>query len=98
MFDYIRPEVAKLILESQVEKIIKNLATEKKITLEVSDIAMNKLLKESLLNLSNGARGIGNIVESMLINPLSRYLFDNDIAENVSLRIQTIDAENVHIE
>lgn len=98
VFDYIRPEVAKLILESQVEKIIKNLATEKKITLEVSDIAMNKLLKESLLNLSNGARGIGNIVESMLLNPLSRYLFDNDIAENVSLRIQTIDAENIHIE
>ena len=53
---------------------------------------MNTLLEESLQNLSNGARGIGNIVESMLINPLSRYLFDNGIIENTNLIIKSIDA------
>ena len=94
VFDYIRADVAKLILKSQVEKIIRNLATEKKITLEVSDIAMNKLLKESLLNLSNGARGIGNIVESMLLNPLSRYLFDNNISEEETLVLLNISQKN----
>ena len=88
MFDYIRPDVAKLILESQVKKIIRNLASEKKITLEISDAAMATLLEESLQNLQNGARGIGNIVESMLINPLSRYLFDNKIGENTKLNIK----------
>ena len=93
VFDYIRPEVAKLILESQVKKIIRNLASEKKIILEMSDTAMTTLLEESLQNLQNGARGIGNIVESMLINPLSRYLFDNHIGENARLNIKSIDAE-----
>ena len=98
VFDYIRPDVAKLILESQIEKIIRNLATEKKITLDISEDVVNALLEEALQNLSNGARGIGNIVESMLINPLSRYLFDNDITENVRLEIKAIDDENIYVE
>jgi ATP-dependent Clp protease ATP-binding subunit ClpA len=98
VFDYIRPDVAKLILESQVKKIIRNLASEKKITLEISDAAMATLLEESLQNLQNGARGIGNIVESMLINPLSRYLFDNKIGENTKLNIKSIDAEKTPTE
>ena len=98
VFDYIRPDVAKLILESQVTKIIRTLATEKKITLEISDIVMNTLLEESVQNLSNGARGIGNIVESMLINPLSRYLFDNNIAENTKLNIKSIDVSSTPTE
>ena len=98
VFDYIRPDVAKLILESQVTKIIRTLATEKKITLEISDIVMNTLLEESVQNLSNGARGIGNIVESMLINPLSRYLFDNNIAENTKLNIKSSDVSSTPTE
>lgn len=98
VFDYIRPDVAKLILESQVKKIIRNLASEKKITLEILDTAMATLLEESLQNLQNGARGIGNIVESMLINPLSRYLFDNHIEENTKLNIKSIDAEKTPTE
>ena len=98
VFDYIRPAVAKLILESQVKKIIRNLASEKKITLEISDTAMATLLEESLQNLQNGARGIGNIVESMLINPLSRYLFDNKIGENTKLNIKNIDSEKTPTE
>lgn len=98
VFDYIRPDVAKLILESQVKKIIGNLADDKNIILEVSDAAMATLLEESLQNLQNGARGIGNIVESMLINPLSRYLFDKHIGESTKLNIKNIDAEKTPTE
>lgn len=93
-----RPDVAKLMLESQVKKIIRNLASEKKITIEISDTAMTTLLDESLQNLQNGARGIGNIVESMLINPLSRYLFDNHIVENTKLNIKSIDVKKIPTE
>ena len=45
----------------------------------------------ALGNLNNGGRGIGNIVESHLINPLARFLFDNDAYENVSVSIEGID-------
>ena len=95
VFDFIRPEVAKLILDAQVSKIIKNLATEKGIELVISETAMNKLIEKALNNLGNGGRGIGNIVESLLINPLARYLFDEGISENVKIVLNDIDAENM---
>lgn len=91
VFDYIRPEVAKLILNSQVKKIIKNLSAEKHITLTITDSAMHTLTEQALNNLQNGGRGIGNVVENLLINPLSRYLFDNEIFENAGVTINNID-------
>lgn len=95
VFDFIRPEVAKLILDAQVNKIIKNLMTEKTIELVLSEKAMSILLSKAVDNLANGGRGIGNIVESLLINPLARYMFDEEIREKVKITIEDIDAENM---
>lgn len=94
VFDFIRPDVAELILRSQIEKIVKNLEAEKRIILTISDNAFNKLMNKTLDNLGNGGRGIGNIVESLLINPLSRYMFDEGIKSDGKLTIHDIDAEN----
>jgi ATP-dependent Clp protease ATP-binding subunit ClpA len=91
VFDYIRPDVAKLILISQVNKIVKNMSAEKHITLTIADSAMETLTEQALSNLQNGGRGIGNVVENLLINPLSRYLFDNEIFDNASVTIDNID-------
>lgn len=91
VFDYIRPDIAKLILNSQVNKIVKNMFTEKHITLTIADRAMGTLTEEVLKNLQNGGRGIGNVVENLMINPLSRYLFDNEIFDNESITIDNID-------
>ncbi len=91
VFDYIRPDVAKLILHSQVNKIIKNLSVEKHIALTVSDKAMETLAVQALGNLQNGGRGVGNVVENYLINPLSRYLFDNEIFGDAAVVIDHID-------
>ena len=93
VFDYIRPEVAKLILKSQVDKIISNLSSEKNIEITISEDAYATLTDSALNNLSNGGRGIGNVVENLLINPLSRYLFDNEIFANSTLTIESIDVE-----
>ena len=91
VFDYIRPDVARLILNSQVNKIIKNLSVEKHIALTVSDTAMDTLTKQALDNLQNGGRGIGNVVENYLINPLSKYLFDHEIFGDAVVTIDNID-------
>lgn len=95
VFDFIRPEIAKEILKAQVNKIINNLMTEKRIDLSLSDIAMSKLEERALDNLANGGRGIGNIVESLLINPLSRYIFDENIQSNMKITIDDIDTEKI---
>lgn len=91
VFDYIRPEVAKLILNSQVNKIIKNMSAEKHIALTIADSAVETLTEQALNNLQNGGRGIGNVIENLLINPLSRYLFDNEIFDNANVTIDNID-------
>ena len=93
VFDFIRPEVAESILRSQIDKIVRNLEAEKKIRLEIADLAYGKLKDKMMGNLGNGGRGIGNIVESLLINPLSRYLFDEEIKSDVRLTIDDIDAD-----
>lgn len=95
VFDFIRPEVAQLILDAQIEKIIRNLASEKQIAVTISDKVHQVLLEKATDNLENGGRGIGNIVESLLINPLSRYLFDEDVTDGANVHIEDIDAENM---
>ena len=80
-----------MILGSQIEKIKKNLSADKHIELNISAKAESVLTTQALDNLSNGGRGIGNVVENLLINPLSRYLFDNEIFSNASITIYDID-------
>ena len=91
VFDFIRPEIAKTILRAQIKKIVSNLESEKHITIEVSDAAYQILEEKALGNLSNGGRGIGNVVESLFINPLARYLFEHELFSEAKVRI-----ENVH--
>ena len=95
VFDFIRPEIARMILDAQIEKIVRNLASEKNIELVVTDKAKSVLTEKALGNLDNGGRGIGNIVESLLINPLARYLFDEGVKGDAQIILQDIDAENI---
>ena len=95
VFDFIRPEVAKQILDAQITKITKNLAAEKGIELIITDKAKSVLVAKALDNLGNGGRGIGNIVESLLINPLARYMFDEGIKGAVRITLNDIDAESM---
>ena len=53
------------------------------------------LVAKALENLGNGGRGIGNIVESLLINPLARYMFDEAIKSDVRITLNDIDAESM---
>ncbi|MBR3050364.1 MAG: ATP-dependent Clp protease ATP-binding subunit [Selenomonadaceae bacterium] len=90
VYDYIRSDVAKDILSAQINKIRQNLMTDKKIDVRLSDKAFNVLQESALKNLQNGGRGIGNVVESLFINPLARYLFDNAIDENAQITVDDI--------
>ncbi len=91
VFDYIRKDAAKLILKSQVDKIISRLREQKNIRIRIEDHAYAGLEKAATFDLSNGGRGIGNQVESLVINPLSRWLFDHEITENAELVIEAFE-------
>ena len=98
VYDYIRSDVAKDILSAQINKIRQNLMTDKKIDVRLSDKAFNVLQESALKNLQNGGRGIGNVVESLFINPLARYLFDNAIDENAQITVEDITLTSLYPE
>ena len=98
VYDYIRPDVAKDILLAQINKIRQNLMTDKKIDVRLSDKAFNVLQESALKNLQNGGRGIGNVVESLFINPLARYLFDNAIDENAQITVDDVTLTSLYPE
>ena len=93
VFDYIRPDTAAAILDAQLDRIVRRLGEERRIELRIADETRDTLLHAALQNLANGGRGIGNIVESMLINPLSRYLFDGRVSSDAALTVYGIRSE-----
>lgn len=97
IFDFIREDVAKQILEGQLNKIARNLIEQKGIHLTMGSEALKYLLDASFGNLENGGRGIGNIVEKYFINPLARYLFDNKIGEGAKVVVNNILNDNAVI-
>ncbi len=91
VFDFIREEAGKAILKAQVDKIVRNLEEQKAIRVTVTDEAYAELSATALADLSNGGRGVGNQVEALLINPLSRWLFDNAVTGNAAVTIERFD-------
>ena len=85
IFDFIRQEAGQAILRAQVDKLIRRLKEQKNLTLVIPDTSYQQLSDAALADLTNGGRGIGNQVEALLINPLSRYLFDSGIIENATV-------------
>ena len=90
VFDYIRPDTAAAILDAQVEKIALRLSEDRGVGLTLAPEARETLLRAALMNLANGGRGVGNMVESMLINPLARFLFDERVPAGADLTVRRI--------
>ncbi len=90
VFDFIREKSALEILNKHIKIITDNVKDTKDITLEFSDAAIEYLKNKSFGNLANGGRGIGNVIEKHLINPLARYLFDNHVEAGSTVKIMNI--------
>ena len=91
VFDYIRREAGEAILRAQVDKIIRRMEEQKGIRIQIADFAYESLKEAALFDLSNGGRGVGNQVEALLINPLSRWLFDNEVLADADVLIEGFD-------
>lgn len=74
VFDFIREKAVAEILDLKLSAIAGNLEREKGLQLELKAPFRQYLLEQAKQNLTNGGRGIGNMVETCLINPLSTVL------------------------
>lgn len=89
VFDFIREDVAEQIFEQMVANILSSL-DKQSLTLSISEAAKSTLKSYCLSDLSNGGRGIRNQLEVYLINPLSRAIFDSDLAVGKAYQIVDI--------
>jgi ATP-dependent Clp protease ATP-binding subunit ClpA len=90
IFDYIRPNIAEEIIQKILDSFSEYLLKEKKISLTINKNVTIFIQKMSFERLEHGGRGIGNVIEKHLINPFSRYMFDNNISENSAIQILDI--------
>jgi hypothetical protein len=78
VFNFITPEVAKQIFQKQLLNVQTRVQACHGLTLEIAPEVIEKLtnLCTNPETLANGGRGIGNRIETLFVNPLSRALFD----------------------
>jgi ATP-dependent Clp protease ATP-binding subunit ClpA len=94
VFNFITPGVAEQIFDGMLANIKHRLLDELKLTLQLSAEARKLLLARCTADLSNGGRGIGNELESALINPLSRALFDQNFEGKTTVQVVGLREEN----
>lgn len=90
IFDFIRQESVDDILHVKIDKITEKMEEEKGIKLIIEEKYRNFLKEKAADNLENGGRGIGNVVESHLINPVSRIIMERDVSRGKIIRIVDI--------
>jgi ATP-dependent Clp protease ATP-binding subunit ClpA len=90
VFDFIRPETARLIMKKMLNNIRFKLEEEKGVSLRISDKVEEKLYQEIVKDLSMGGRGIGNKLEVLFVNPLSMLLFELFPKEGSTVYIEDI--------
>lgn len=91
VFDFIREDVAGEILQGMVRALLADLLERQRISVSLSDGAYDQLRAVCLADMSNGGRGIRNKVETHLVNPLARALFDRDVASGSTVVIERAD-------
>ena len=87
VFDFIRPPAEEAIVALLVQQLQQLLQEERNIALQVAApviATLNRLAKD---HLTFGGRGVRNLIDTALVNPLAAWLFDNDVTTNSKLRL-----------
>lgn len=93
IFDYIREDAIDVIVRSKISKIIKNLKNIHNVTVEVDAAVIDYIKAASVKMLEFGGRGIVNLLEDVLVNPLSKIFITIGNIDGKHMRITGI-AEN----
>lgn len=78
VFDFIDRPAQGLIFRALVKRVLSALMTEQETELRFTPEALHELEHLCTQDVFDGGRGIGNRIETHLVNPLSRALFDCD--------------------
>lgn len=91
VFDFIKDDPILIeIVEMQLNKIKKNLLEKKGFNLVCSDLYKQKLLECVKLNTENGARGVGNKIDELLLDLLPAVLIENNPVSGDTIIVEDI--------
>ncbi|MEM7017678.1 MAG: AAA family ATPase, partial [Pseudomonadota bacterium] len=90
VFDYIRPPADEQIVTRLLSQLRDSLAEQQNIQLRFHKTVFEQLVKLARGNLAYGGRGIRNMVDAALINPLAAALFDNDVQAGTEVGLEQI--------
>lgn len=90
VFDFIRPPLDKEIVDLLLSKVVTAAKESKKLELFIEVPVREKIISLAKLNLHHGGRGIRNAIDSALINPLNRILFDKGIEKEAKVRLHKL--------
>jgi len=104
VFDFIRSAVMRQILERKVLLAIQTQVRERwKLDVQFTDAVIDKMMEIGGSDITVGGRGMGNLAEIAILNPLARAMFhlldENGSLEGKSLTITSLilpSAENDH--
>lgn len=87
IFDFIKPPVDEDITNLLIDRLEHAAGEDKQLVLHIEKPARDKLVELARGNLHHGGRGIRNVLDLALVNPLSRALFDQDVKPNSRVRV-----------
>ena len=100
IFNYIVPEAAKIIVENQIKKMTKNLMDDKKIRFTYDLAFIEQILELTKIDRygKQGGRGILNIMEKHVINPLVRLISEKVTSKRDNFKVHIERMDNSGIE
>jgi len=90
VFDFIRPPVDEQILDRLLGQLAGALREQRGILLEYDTAVRDTLIGLGRANLEHGGRGIRNILEAALVNPLATVLFDHNLGPGAKVRLRRL--------
>lgn len=90
VFDFIRDDTAEMIFSKMLGNVAFRLKDSHNIELSLSDEAKKQIMTRICSDLSMGGRGVGNTIEEVLINPLSRSLFEHSVKSGSKINVLNI--------
>jgi len=91
VFGFISRDIGEKILDKNLANIAARLKSVQSLAIVISDQARQTIADFCLADLANGGRGIGMRLESVLINPLARCIFEKTFSG--TLTIHSIDPD-----
>jgi ATP-dependent Clp protease ATP-binding subunit ClpA len=82
VFDFIRPPVDEQIIDNLLKQLIASVAEQQKLQLGISRTVRDTLIQLARPHLEHGGRGIRNVLDMALINPLASRLFELELPPN----------------